>query len=59
LHKPELVTRGTLFGDLNCWAGRRSQFVVKDSTITAFGRSILVWPTPGSPSHQKHGTLLW
>jgi hypothetical protein len=48
----------TLFGDLNCWAGRRSQLVVKDSTITAFGRSILVWPTPGSPSHQKHGTLL-
>jgi hypothetical protein len=30
---------------------------VKDSTITAFGRSILIWPTPGSPSHQKHGTL--
>ncbi len=48
----------TLFGDVNCWAGRRSQLVVKDSTITAFGRSILVWPTPGSPSHQKHGTLL-
>jgi hypothetical protein len=31
---------------------------VKDSTVTAFGRSILVWPTPGLPSHQKHGTLL-
>jgi hypothetical protein len=47
----------TLFGDANCWAGRRSQLVVKDSTVTAFGRSILVWPTPGLPSHQKHGTL--
>jgi hypothetical protein len=47
----------TLFDDANCWARRRSQLVVKDSTITAFGRSIMVWPTPGSPSHQKHGTL--
>jgi hypothetical protein len=48
------ANQSSLHGE-TIFAGVRSQLVVKDS---AFGRSIMVWPTPGSPSHQKHGTLL-